>query len=94
MSLSSQLTEGSINTKIAIQSSLGKKHDPISKMSRKGWGVAQVAECLYTKHGGLSSNPGTAKQTKKSLIVINQGSFYFVAAQRFFFNYCCTGGTL
>jgi hypothetical protein len=43
------------------QAGLGKKQDPISKITRakRAGGVAQAVECLTHKHEALSPNPST-----------------------------------
>jgi hypothetical protein len=50
-----------------VQTSLGKKRDPISKITRakRAGGVAQVVEPLPSKCKALSSNPKTKKKKKK-----------------------------
>jgi hypothetical protein len=44
--------------RIMVQTSLGKKQDPISKITKasKCRGMLQVVECLPTKHEVLNSN--------------------------------------
>jgi hypothetical protein len=51
----------SAKRKVAVQAGLGKKLDPISKITRakRDGCVAQVVECLPSKCKGLSSNPST-----------------------------------
>jgi hypothetical protein len=53
--------------RIMVQTSLGKKRDPISKITRakRAGGVAQVVEPLPSKCKALSSNPKTKKKKKK-----------------------------
>jgi hypothetical protein len=50
-----------------VQASLGKKQDPISKITRanRAGGVAQVEEHLPSKSEALSSNTSTAKNKKE-----------------------------
>jgi hypothetical protein len=45
---------------------MGKKPDPISKITRakRAEGVAQATEYLFSKHKALSSNPSTTKKKK------------------------------
>jgi hypothetical protein len=53
-----------------FQASLGKTfcENPISKITRakRAGGVAQGVERLLSKYEALSSNPNTAKQTRKT----------------------------
>jgi hypothetical protein len=47
---------------------LGKKQDPISKITRakRAGGVVQAVEYLPNKHKALTSNPNTVKKKKKN----------------------------
>jgi hypothetical protein len=58
---------GSINRRIMIQVSLGKKQDPISKITRgkRNGGTAQTTEYLLSKCETLSSNLSTITKKKK-----------------------------
>jgi hypothetical protein len=49
--------------KITVQPSLGKKQDPIFKITRAKMArdVVQMVECLSNKHKALNSNSGTTK---------------------------------
>jgi hypothetical protein len=48
-----------------VQASLGKKGDPVSKITRvkRAGGMAKVVEYLSSKCEVLSSNPSTTKKT-------------------------------
>jgi hypothetical protein len=54
---------GSLKWKIAVQPSLDKKQDPISKITRAKWavGLAQAVEHKHSKHKALSSKSITEK---------------------------------
>jgi hypothetical protein len=57
---------GSINRRIVVQTSLGIMQDPIQKTkAKRARGVAQVFECLPSKHEALSSIPCTTKKERK-----------------------------
>jgi hypothetical protein len=58
--------------------SLGKEQDPISKLTRakRVGGVAQVVECLSSKHEILSSHPTTTKKKKESEATAGHGHAY------------------
>jgi hypothetical protein len=47
----------SINRKIVVQSSLGKKQDPNSKIAKakRARGITKAIKCLFIKHKALSS---------------------------------------
>jgi hypothetical protein len=62
-------TVGSINSRTAVQASLGKKGDPISKITRakRARGAAQVVECLPSKWKALSLNPSTDQERKRGM---------------------------
>jgi hypothetical protein len=49
-----------------VQASLGKKQDPISKITRakRAGGMAQGVEHTSQKHEALSFKPSTAKKKK------------------------------
>jgi hypothetical protein len=49
---------------IEVQTGLGKKRDPISKITRarRVGGIIQVVEYLPTKYTALSSNSSTAEK--------------------------------
>jgi hypothetical protein len=68
--LSSQLQQEVKNRRITIQASLGKKQDPISKLTRaeRTEDVTQVVEYLPTKRKALSSNPVPPKNNN---IILN-----------------------
>jgi hypothetical protein len=59
---------GSINRRITVQARLGKKQDPISKITRakRVGGVKQAVEYLPRKYENLSSNPSTTKNKQKN----------------------------
>jgi hypothetical protein len=50
-----------------FQSSLGYKHNPISKINKakRAGGMAQVVESLPSKFRAMSSNPSTTKKKKR-----------------------------
>jgi hypothetical protein len=52
---------------MAVQAGLSKKQDPISKITRekRAGGLAQMANCLPSKHKALNSNPNMTKKKKK-----------------------------
>jgi hypothetical protein len=52
---------GSLNRRTAVHTGLGKKQEPISKISRakKAGGMAQEVKRLPLEHGALSLNPST-----------------------------------
>jgi hypothetical protein len=55
---------GSVNRRIVVQASLGKKKDPIIKISgdKIAGGMAQMLENLLSKQKALSSNLRTEKK--------------------------------
>jgi hypothetical protein len=55
--------------RIVVPAGLGKKWDPISKITRakKVGGMAQAAESLPSKHKALSPNSSTTKNNKTKL---------------------------
>jgi hypothetical protein len=54
---------------MAVQTGLGKKQNLIFKITRgkRAGGMAQVVECLPSKHKALSSNPSTTNTKKMSV---------------------------
>jgi hypothetical protein len=76
MCLSSQLQQEVKNRRITIQASLGKKQDPISKLTRaeRTEDVTQVVEYLPTKRKALSSNPVPPKNNN---IILNHQAWWF-----------------
>jgi hypothetical protein len=73
-------TVGSINRKITVQVCLGKKQDPISKITRAKMaaGVANVVECLPSKHKLLwIQTPVGSPPTKKVIFFIFKICYYF-----------------
>jgi hypothetical protein len=52
---------------MAVQAGLSKKQDPISKITRekRAGGLAQMANCLPSKHKAPNSNPNMTKKKKK-----------------------------
>jgi hypothetical protein len=59
--------KGSINRSITIQAIPGIFCKTLFKKiseAKRAWGMAQVIECLHSKHKALSSNPSSAKKTK------------------------------
>jgi hypothetical protein len=61
---------GSIKWGITVQAILGKKCDPISRITRVKWteGVAQAVECLLCTCEALNSNPSSTKKKKSSVL--------------------------
>jgi hypothetical protein len=55
---------GSLNRRIVVQASLGKKQDPISKITRENRAgvVTQMVKHLPSKCKALSSKPSTEKK--------------------------------
>jgi phosphatidate phosphatase PAH1 len=66
-----------LNRSITGQTSLGKKQDPISKITRtkRAGGIVQVVECLPSKHEALNqiSIPQKKKKKKKYKPVKDNG---------------------
>jgi hypothetical protein len=60
--------------RVTVQAALGKKLDPISKLTRreKVEIVTQAVEQLPRKHEALSSNPSTAKKKEKKTLKIKE----------------------
>jgi hypothetical protein len=50
-----------------VHADLGKKGDPIAKITKakRAEVLAQVVECLPSKHEALKSNPSTEKKKRK-----------------------------
>jgi hypothetical protein len=60
--LAFQQWQGSLKRRIVAQAGLGKKQDPVSKITiaKMAGSVVQVIELLLSRHKALSSNPSTS----------------------------------
>jgi hypothetical protein len=56
---------------MVVQAGLDLKQDPISKITKAklAGSMAQVVECLFSKHNTLNSIPSTKKKKKIRLVM-------------------------